>query len=172
MQLSIFSSAELPAKASASPDSERDWLIRVATSCSPILPLLNATLPAGWYGKTFPASCRRTAAGTLEPSSEGWQNSGMGSPTGFLTLSTLAVSVRAPECSWSPILEDSGSALRRFYFSANALIGIERRLIRGYRSGPRLFSRDLGRWLTTTERLAYWNQTGLDVRRRSSGNAL
>jgi DNA (cytosine-5)-methyltransferase 1 len=45
MQLSMFSSAELPAKASASLDSEKAWLTRVATSCSPILPLLSAIAP-------------------------------------------------------------------------------------------------------------------------------
>jgi DNA (cytosine-5)-methyltransferase 1 len=57
MQLSIFSSAEHPASHSASPDCERDWLTRVATSCSPILPLLTDIAPAGWCGRTSPASC-------------------------------------------------------------------------------------------------------------------
>lgn len=56
MQLSIFSLAELPASHSASPDSERDWMIRVATSCLPILPSLAAIGPAGWFGRTSPAS--------------------------------------------------------------------------------------------------------------------
>jgi len=171
MQLSMFSSEEPPASRSASLDSERDWLTRVATSCSPTLPLLTAIGPAGWFGRTSPVSCHRTKDGILAPSSEGWQSSGMGSPTEFLTLSTSAVAVHAPACSWSPILEAHGSELRQFYFSANALKGIERRLIRGYRSGPRLFSRDLERWLTTTERLAYWNETGRDVRHRSNGSA-
>lgn len=171
MQLSMFSSEARPASHSASPDSERDWTIRVATSCLPTLPLLAAIGPVGWYGRTSPVSCHRTKDGILAPSSEGWQSSGMGSPTEFLTLSTSAVAVHAPACSWSPILEAHGSELRQFYFSANALKGIERRLIRGYRSGPRLFSRDLERWLTTTERLAYWNETGRDVRHRSNGSA-
>lgn len=133
MQLSIFSSAELPAKASASLDSERDWLIRVATSCSPILPLLSATLPAGWYGKTSPVSCHQTAEGILEPSSEGWQNSGMGSPTAFLTLSTsewnhtLAPSLKDEGvCSLSDILE-TGDVPQRYFLSAKACSGILRR---------------------------------------------
>ncbi len=49
MQLSIFSSAGLPANHSASPDYEKDWLIRVATSCSPILQLLTNIGPHGWF---------------------------------------------------------------------------------------------------------------------------
>lgn len=123
MQLSIFSSAELPAKASASPDFERDWLIRVATSCSPILPLLSATLPAGWYGKTSPVSCHQTADGTLEPCSAAWQNSGMGSPTAFLTLSSSEWPSAAVVCSLSDILE-IGDVPQRYFLSAKACSGI------------------------------------------------
>lgn len=78
MQLSIFSSAELPAKATASPDCERDWTIRVANSCLRGLPLLAAMLPAGWYGKTSPVSCRLTADGILEPCSGGLAELGYG----------------------------------------------------------------------------------------------
>ena len=134
MQLSIFSSAELPASPSASPDSERDWQIRVATSCLPILPLLHDTGPPGWSGKTCPVSCHRTQDGILEPSSQGWANSGMGSPTAFLTLSTsewnhtLAPSLSdAGVCSLSDILEDDGSVPQRSYLSAKACAGILRR---------------------------------------------
>lgn len=127
MQLSIFSSEELPAKASASPDSERDWLIRVATSCSPILPLLSATLPAGWSGKTSPVSCHQTADGILAPSSEGWQNSGMGSHTGFLTLSTLESPSNVEESSLSHVLE-IGEVQPRFYLSTRACQGYLRRI--------------------------------------------
>ena len=87
MQLSIFSSAELPASRSVSPDSERDWLIRVATSRLRILPLLTAIGPSGWSGRTSPACCHQAEDETLEPSSEGWGNSGMGGPTESWTLS-------------------------------------------------------------------------------------
>ena len=55
-QLSIFSSEELPASPFQSQDSERDWLIRVATSRLRSLPLLTAIAPAGWSGRTSPAS--------------------------------------------------------------------------------------------------------------------
>lgn len=88
MQLSIFSSEELPASPLASPDSARDWMTRVVRSCSPTLPLLAAIGPDGWSGRTSPVSCPPTTDGRLAPCSEGWQSSGMGSPTAFLTLST------------------------------------------------------------------------------------
>lgn len=168
MQLSMFSSAELPASPSASPDSERDWMIRVVGCSGPILPLLAAIGPDGWSGRTSPVSCRSTEDGRLEPCSGGWQDSGMGSPTGFLTLSTSAAGL--PGRAFSSWVEpETGEHLRRFSFSPNALRGIRRRLIRGYRSGPRLFSRDLGRWLTTIERLAWWNGGAHVERRRSNG---
>jgi hypothetical protein len=55
MQLSIFSSADLPVSPSPSPDSVRDWLIRVGTSLLRSLPLLTAIAPSGWSGRTCPA---------------------------------------------------------------------------------------------------------------------
>lgn len=136
MQLSIFSSEELPAKASASPDSERDWLIRVATSCSPILPLLSATLPAGWSGKTSPVSCHQTKDGTLAPSSAGWQNSGMGTHTGFLTLSTSEWPSDAVVCSLSDTLE-TGDVPQQYLLSAKACSGILRRAAKRGKELPR-----------------------------------
>lgn len=132
MQFS-FLSAELPAKVSASPDSEKDWQTRVATSCSPILPLLIAIGPNGWFGKTSPASCHLTEDGILVPSSGGWGNSGMGSHTGFLTLSssewnhTLPPSLKDEGvCSLSDVLE-AGNVPQRYYLSAKACQGILRR---------------------------------------------
>ncbi len=122
MQLSIFSSQDFPASLSASPDCERAWMIRVATSCSPSLQLLADTLPAGWYGRTSPVCCHRTADGILAPSSGGWQNSGMGSPTGFLTLSSSAWPSDAAVCSLSDVLE-TGDHLRRYCLSARACLG-------------------------------------------------
>jgi hypothetical protein len=126
MQASMFSLAELPANPSASQDSERDWLIRVATSCSPTVQLLAAIGPAGWFGRTCPASCRLTEEGILEPSSGCWANSGMGSPTEFLTLSTAEFHSAAVACSLSDVLE-AGDVPQRFYLSATACRGILRR---------------------------------------------
>ena len=69
----------------------------------------------------------------MEPSSEGWGNSGMGSPTEFLTLSlsewnhTLVPSHSGDAvCSLSDVLE-TGDVPRRYYLSARACAGILRR---------------------------------------------
>ena len=134
MQMSIFFAEEPHASPSALQDCEKDWQIRVATSCLPLVPLLQSIAPAGWFGRTSPVSCHQTAGGTLAPSSGSWQNSGMGSPTAFLTLSTsewnhtLAPSLSDDGvCSLLDILEDSGSVPQRYFLSAKACAGILRR---------------------------------------------
>jgi hypothetical protein len=126
MQMSMFSSEEPRANHSALQDSEKDWLIRVATSCSPILPLLTNIGPHGWFGRTSPASFPLTEDETLPPSFEGWQNSGMGSPTEFLTLSTSEWPKDADVCSLSDVLE-TGDVPQRYFLSATACKGILRR---------------------------------------------
>ena len=57
MQLT-FLSEEPRASPSQSPGSAKDWMTRVATSCSPLVPLLNGIAPRGWHGKTSPVSFR------------------------------------------------------------------------------------------------------------------
>mgnify|MGYP003335317687 CR=1 FL=1 len=126
MQLSMFSLAEVPVSPSVSPDSERAWLIRVATSHLPILPLLTDIGPAGWFGRTSPASCRSTEGGSLEPSSGRWGNSGMGSPTEFLTLSSSEFPSGAVASSLSDILE-TGDVPQRYFLTPRACRGILRR---------------------------------------------
>jgi hypothetical protein len=144
MQISMFSLAELPANRSASPASEKDWQIRVATSCSPIWQLLTDIAPGGWFGRTSPASCppglalsrrviwKKDKNGKLtkqvisDASSLDWGNSGMGSPTEFLTLSTSEFHSGAVACSLSDILE-TGDVPQRFFLSATACKGILRR---------------------------------------------
>ena len=121
-QLTFFAE-ELPVRISPSPDSERDWMERVATSRSNSLNLLAAYGPVGWYGRTSPASCRLTEEGRLEPSSGVWENSGMGSPTEFLTLSTSEFHSGAVASSLSDILE-TGDLPQRYYLSATACKGI------------------------------------------------
>ena len=135
MQLSIFSSEELPASPSPSQDSGRDWMIRVVRSCSPTLPLLAAIGPDGWFGRTSPASCQPTRDGRLAPCSGGWANSGMGSPTGFLTLSISDWPSDGSACSLSAILE-TGDVPRRFYLSGRACRGILRRAEKRGKSLP------------------------------------
>lgn len=126
MQLSMFSLEEPPVNPSALQDSEKDWMTRVVTSCSPILPLLTAIAPSGWYGRTSPAFCRVTEEGILEPFSGVWANSGMGSPTGFLTLNSLEYHSGAAVSSLSDILE-TGDVPQRYFLSATACRGILRR---------------------------------------------
>src|SRR5580692_12599982 len=87
LEQSTFWPEEHLASLSPSPVSERDWMTRVATSPSSLLDLLADSGPYGWCGRTSPASCRSTTDARLEPSSGCWSNSGMGSPTEFLTLS-------------------------------------------------------------------------------------
>src|SRR6056297_178373 len=82
---STFLSEEPPASHSALPDCVKDWKTRVEISCSHMELLQSVLHPNGSYGKTSPESCHPTEAETLEPSSGCWQNSGMGSPTGFWT---------------------------------------------------------------------------------------
>lgn len=126
MQMSIFFAEEPRANHSALQDSEKDWQTRVATSCLPLVPLLQSIAPAGWYGRTSPASCRVTEGGILEPSSGCWGNSGMGSHTEFLTLSTLEFHSSADVCSLSDVLE-TGAVPQRYFLSARACLGILRR---------------------------------------------
>ena len=135
-QLSMFSSEDPPAKASASRGFERDLLTHEETSCSRILQSLGSIAPSGFFGRTSPVSCPSTEDGLLGPSSGGWQNSGMGSPTGFLTLSTSEFPSDGAACSLSDILE-TGDVPRRFYLSAKACAGILRRAAKRGKELPR-----------------------------------
>ena len=62
----------------------------------------------------------------MEPSSGGWRNSGMGSPTGFLTLNTPEYHSGAVVSSLSDILE-TGDLPQRYFLNAAACRGILRR---------------------------------------------
>lgn len=124
-QLTFF--AEEPrASLSQSPDLEKDWMTRVATSCLPILPLLQSIAPSGWYGRTCPEYCHLTEDEILPASFTGWGNAGMGSHTEFLTLSTSEFHSAAAVCSLSDVLE-TGEVPQRFFLSATACKGILRR---------------------------------------------
>ena len=124
-QLTFFAE-EPPVSPSVSQDLERDWTTRVATSCLPTVPLLQSIGPAGWFGRTSPEFCHQTEDGILAPSSGSWGNSGMGSPTAFLTLSTSEFHSDAAACSLSDVLE-TGEVPQRFFLSGTACRGILRR---------------------------------------------
>jgi hypothetical protein len=84
--------------------------------------------------------------GTLVPFSEGWLNSGMGSPTECLTLNTSEWPSAAAVCSLSDVLETQ-PVPQRFFLSAKACHGILRRASRRDRglAGYFLASREEGR---------------------------
>jgi len=126
LQQSMFSLEELHASPSALQESERAWMTSVATSRLNSLNLLVAFAPDGWYGRTFPASCRLMEDGRLEPFSGVWQNSGMGSPTEFLTLNISEFHSAAVACSLSDVLE-IGDVPQRYFLSVTACQGILRR---------------------------------------------
>lgn len=131
-QLTFLSEAP-PANPSRSQDFAKDLLTRGATSCSPILPLLDDISPVGWFGRTSPASCRQTKDGTLQPLSEGWKNSGIMRPGECLTLNLSewtgmgGLSLKDEGvCSLSDILE-TGDVPQRYFLSPKACKGILRR---------------------------------------------
>ena len=133
MQMLMFSQEELRASHSVSRDCARDWLTHAGTSCSPILPSLDALAPAGWFGRMSPASCPATEDGILAPSSGAWENAGLGSPTECLTLSSVEHAAFPERCpsdgavsSLSDILE-TGDLPQRFFLTPKACAGILRR---------------------------------------------
>jgi hypothetical protein len=107
---------------SQSQDLERDWTTLVATSCLPTLPLLQSIGPSGWFGRMSPASYPLTEDSTLPASFEGWANSGMGSHTEFLTLSTSEWPSAAAVCSLSDTLE-TGRRAAAVLFERHSLQG-------------------------------------------------
>lgn len=124
---------ERHANHSASPVSEKDWMTSVATWRSNFAGLLAALAPAGSSGRTSPVCSAWTEGELSPPSSEGWQNAGMVSPTECWTLSlsewtdTSALSLRDDGvCSLSDILE-TGDVPPQYYLSARACAGILRR---------------------------------------------
>jgi len=82
--------------------------------------------------------------GRLVPSSVGWQNSGMGSPTEFLTLSISEWPRDAVVCSLSDTLE-TGDVPQRFFLSATACKGILRRAERRGKGLPPQLHRALSK---------------------------
>ena len=126
MEQLTFLSEEHPANHSQSQVSEEEWMTLVATWPSSFLDLLRDYGPHGWFGRTSLASCHRAEDGTLVPYSEAWSNSGMGSPTEFLTLSTSEFPSDAVVCLLSDVLE-TGELQPRYFLSAKACAGILRR---------------------------------------------
>ncbi len=124
---------EVPANHSASQDSEREWMTRVATSRSPILQSLTSIAPSGLSGKTYPVSCHLTEDGILVPSSGRWMRSGTGMRGECWTLNTQEhPTIRGLSLnddgvsSLSDVLE-TGEVPKRYFLTAKACAGILRR---------------------------------------------
>lgn len=122
----IFWSEEHLASLSPSLDFEKDLQTLAETSCSRSELLRIISKHDGLSGRTSPVCCPQTKDGTLVPFSGCWQNSGMGSPTEFLTLSSSEFPKGADVCSLSDVLE-TGSAPQKYYLTAKAYQGILRR---------------------------------------------
>jgi hypothetical protein len=153
MQLSMFSAEEPPANRSALRACEKGWLTHGAISCSPLALLQVGIGPAGWFGRTSPASFpatqdetlqdfwalsraarspRQSADGKTAASCPALQTHTV-SPIECLTLNTsehAASPLLSPSadavCSLSDILE-TGDVQRRYYLTAKACQGILRR---------------------------------------------
>jgi hypothetical protein len=123
-------------------DSEADWTMTVATWPSSFSALLTEHGPAGWFGRTSPASCQAMADGTLVPLSGAWSNSGMAAPGESWTLNSLEWPSDAAVCSLSDTLE-TGDVPQRFYLSATACKGILRRAEKRGKSLPPQLARAL-----------------------------
>jgi hypothetical protein len=126
MNQSTFWSEEHLANLSPLQDLEKVWKTLVETSCLPISQWLTILNPSGFYGRTYQEYCLATEDMTLQPYFKGWLNSGMGSPTGFLTLNISECHKDADVCSLSDVLE-IGEVPPKYYLSQKACAGILRR---------------------------------------------
>ena len=126
MEQSTFLWEEHPANLSPSLDSEKDWMTLVATSCLPILQLLQSISPPGLFGKMSQGFYQVTEDTTLPHYFEGWGSSGMGSPTEFLTLNTSEFHSGVGVCLLLDVLE-VGNVPQRYFLTPLACQGILRR---------------------------------------------
>ena len=129
MNQSTFWSEELLVNPLVSQAYEKVLKTQEETSCSPILELQISLSQNGFYGKMSQVFSLVTEERTLPVSLKGWLNSGMGSPTEFLTLNISECHKDASVCLLSDILE-TGAVPRRFYLSPKACAGILRRAAR------------------------------------------
>jgi hypothetical protein len=150
---STFLLEEPPAKATASRVSEKDWMIRVVTSPSPMLQLLGDIGPDGWSGRTSPVSFQTTEDALLAHfwgscPAEPFKSPKMDGKLRGLSQASKAHTASHGECltlslsewtgldglslkdegvcSLSDILE-IGVVPQRYYLSSTACLGILRR---------------------------------------------
>jgi len=144
LQLEMWtsSSAGPHASLSASPASEKEWLIRVVTWPSSSLDLLTTYGRNGSSGKTSLESCPQIGGMISPPSSGRWQNSGTVHAGECLTHATSESRNVAVESSLSRTLE-TGVLPQRFYLSPKACAGILRRAARRGKDLPPMLKKAL-----------------------------
>jgi len=147
-QLTFWSEAR-HASHSASLGSDEGLMIREVISCSSISQLLGTFARLGSFGKMCPEYYPAMADAISDHSSRAWPNSGMGSLTGCLTLSSSEFPSDADVSSLLGILE-TGDLPQRYFLSAKACKG----LIRRQERRPCLFvSQPEGREVSMIEKL-------------------
>ena len=127
-QLTFLSEAP-PVSPSASPASEADWAMTVATWPFDSVRLLTSSSPVGSFGKMSLASCHPIEGGILEPSPGRWLRSGILSLTESWTLS---ISTAPQDASGSLLLdvkELTGDHLQRYYLTPHQAETYKRREI-------------------------------------------
>ena len=124
-----------PAKATPWLESVLDWLTKEADCGERFDVSWVSSLPVGFWEKTSLEFCRSTEGGIGRPSCGTWRNSGMGSPTAFVTLSTGEFPSGAVVSSLSDVLE-TGDVPRKYFLSPKACRGILRRAAKRGRELP------------------------------------
>ena len=140
----IFSSEELPAKHSASPDSERDWMTRVVTWPLSSWRLLTDCGPGGWSGRMFPDCSVPTGDATLQGCSWKWTGSGIMEHGECLMLNGSewpSADEGSSACSLASILEPSVAP--KYFLSKKACAGILRRAEKRGKQLPELLAKAL-----------------------------
>ena len=132
-QLILFAEAS-PVRIYRWPDAARDWLESEADYGLSSIALLQALARDGLLSRTPPAFYPATRGAILPSSFAGWQNAGMASPGGYLTLNISEWPSAAAVCSLSEVLETD--APRKYFLRARAARGVLRRAERRGRELP------------------------------------
>ena len=147
----ISSSEEAPASPSLMREGDLDWMIHVATWHSTTSELLGQFSRSGSSMKTCQVYCHQVKEKILPPFSEKWRNSGMGSPTEFLTLNTSEFPNEGEESLLSDVLMEIGEVPQRFYLTKRACAGILRRAKKRGRELPSSLMKALEATVEATE---------------------
>lgn len=138
-ELLPFGAEDSPAKTSQWLDNALAWLESGAGYGLSSEGLLRCFDRLGLSLKMSPACYPATEAETLPSYFEGWKNSGIGGPTGRLTLNTSVWPKDASVCSLSQVLETTVAP--KYFLSPTACAGILRRAEkRGKDLPPSLFA--------------------------------